>query len=248
MAANTGERREKPRGVMLIGFEPREAARLTAALAQVGRPAYPAASQRDVVDLLSTAPVGIALADLEGAFSEVLQAIEAVRVSRPHRPLLGVGSVDAGAAMTDALRVLGFEGFIRAGVSPQELVFRVNGAQYPERRGGASRRVPTDLPASFDGPGGSGEGRVLNLSRTGLFLAAEQLLPVDRRVTVRLELEPRAAPVTTTCRVVWTNTGEHQRYFHGMGLEFVDPEPAAKAALDAFLSRAIAEMDGERTA
>jgi hypothetical protein len=33
-------------GILLIGFEPSEAARLTAALARVGRPAYSAAAGR----------------------------------------------------------------------------------------------------------------------------------------------------------------------------------------------------------
>jgi Tfp pilus assembly protein PilZ len=245
MPGTVADRRGALPGVLLIGFEPGEAARLTAALAQAGRPAYSAAGRRSVADLLATAPIGVALADLKGPFHEVLQAIEAVRASRPHRPLLGVGSVGAGAAMADALRVLGFEGFIPSGVSPQELIFRVNGALYPDRRAGseASPRVPTDLPATFDGLYGPVEGCVLSLSATGLFLAAEQLLPTNRTVTVRFTLQPAEGPITVTCRVVWTNPGgEGQGYFRGMGLQFLSMQPAAEAAVRAFLARALAAM------
>jgi uncharacterized protein (TIGR02266 family) len=249
MADIATDYRDGARGVLLIGFEPGEAVRLTAALAQVGRPAFPAADARDVAELLAAVPIGLALADLEGPFHEVLQAIEAVRASRPHRPVLGVGSVDAGAAMTDALRVLGFEGFVPSRVSPQELIFRVNGALYPDRRAGsgASPRVPADLAAGFEGPDGPVEGRVLNLSATGLFLAAKHLLPTNRTVTVRFTLEPADGPVTATCRVVWTNPGgEEQRYFQGMGLQFLSMQPAAEAAIEAFLARALEAMGDAR--
>jgi uncharacterized protein (TIGR02266 family) len=241
--------RDGARGVLLVGFERGEAARLTAALAQVGRPAFPAADGRDVVELLAAVPIGLALADLEGPFHEVLQAIEALRASRPHRPVLGVGSIQSGAAMSDALRVLGFEGFIPSGVSPQELIFRVNGALYPDRRAGsdASPRVPTDLAARFDGVDGPVEGRVLNLSATGLFLVAEHLLPTNRTVTVRITLEPAQEPVAATCRVVWVNPGgAGQRYFQGMGLQFLSMQPAAEAAIEAFLARALEAMGEAR--
>jgi CheY-like chemotaxis protein len=240
MADIVAERHRDALGVLLIGFEPVEAARLTAALTQAGRPAYRAADGRVAAELLATAPIGVALADLEGSFNEVLGAIEAVRASRVQRPLLGVGSLEAGAAMTDALQVLGFEGFVPSDVSPQELVFSLNAALYPERRM-ASRRVPTDLPASFDGIDGPTEGRILNISSTGLFLAAAD----HWTVTVRFALAPGAAPIAATCRVVWANPGgDGQRYFQGMGLEFVQLRPEASAAIQAFLDQAKAGLDG----
>jgi uncharacterized protein (TIGR02266 family) len=242
--------RDGARGVLLIGFERQEAARLSGILARVGRPAFAAGDRRDADELLASVPIGVALADLEGPFHEVLEAIESVRASRPHRPILGMGSARAGAAMADALRALGFEGFIQSGATPQELVFRVNGALYQDRRAGseASRRVPTDLPATFDGPAGVVEGRVLNLSATGLFLAAENVLPTNRTTTVRFTLEPSDGPITATCRVVWTNAGsDGQPYFPGMGLQFLSMQPAAHAAVQAFLARAFEDIAHARS-
>ena len=143
-----------PKGVLLIGFEPAGAARVTAALAQTGYRAYRAADGREAARILDAVSIEVALADLEGPFTEVLEAIAAVRAGgRAACPLLGVGSVEAGATMTDALRAVGLEGLVPTDVSPQELIFRINAALHADRQAAsrASRRVPVDLPARFDG-------------------------------------------------------------------------------------------------
>ncbi len=238
-------------GVLLIGFERAETARMAWALAQVGHRAYPARDAREAAAILDAVSIGLALADLEGSFTEVLGAIEAVRAGGcPCCPLLGVGSVEAGAAMTDALRALGLAGLVPTGVSPQELIFRVNAVLYADRRATsrASRRVPVDLPARFEGIDGTVEGRILNLSESGLFLAAKQLLPTNRTVTVGFALEAEAAPIVASCRVVWTNAGgDGQRYFQGMGLQFLQMRPAARLALQTFLAGTMASLDAGQT-
>lgn len=237
-------------GILLIGFERAEATRIASALGQVGHHPYPARDAREAAAILDAVSIRVALADLEGPFTEVLGAIEAVRGGgRPRCPLLGVGSVGAVAAMTDALRVLGLAGLMRTGVSPQELIFRVNTVLYADRQATsrASRRVPVDLPARFEGIDGQVEGRVLNLSETGLFLAAAQLLPTNRAVTVGFRLEAEAEPIVATCRVVWANAGgDGQHYFQGMGLQFLQMRPAARLSLQAFLARTMAGLDSEQ--
>ncbi len=236
----------QPRTILLIGFEPVEAARVALTLAEAGHRAHPAGSAHEAAAVLERVSIDLTLVDLAGAFAEVLGGIEAVRRGRPGTPLLAVGSVQTGAAMTDALRSLGLEGLIPRGASPQEMVFRVNRVLYAERLAASrvSPRVPVNIPACFDGIDGPAQGRVLNLSETGLFLAAEQCLPVNRSVTVRFGLEAGADPITATCRVVWTNAGgEGQRYFRGMGLQFLEMRPVSRAALQAFLARALAGLD-----
>lgn len=236
------------RDILLIGFEPEEAARLASTLRSVGYRPHTADNGRDVARTLDAHPVGLALANLEGAFHDVLAAIEAVHPREgPRCRLLGVGSVSAGAAMTDALRVLGLAGLLPANITPQELVFRVNAALHPDRRSPlpGSRRVPVDLPASFEGVFGPVSGSILNLSETGLFLAADHLLPTNRTVNVRFAFHPGGEPITVTGRVAWSNVGsERQRYFHGMGLQFLQMQPAARDALKSFLAAAFAEFDG----
>ncbi len=243
---STSEPKTTPRTVLLIGFEPGEAARVALTLAEAGHRALPARSAREAAALLERAAIDLALVDLAGAFAEVLGSIEAVRRGRPAAALLAVGSVQTCAAMTEALRNLGLKGLVPHGASPQELVFRVNRVLYAERQsaGRVSPRVPVNIPASFDGIDGPAQGRILNLSETGLFLATDQPLPTNRNLTVRFALQVGAEPIAATCRVVWTNAGgEEQRYFRGMGLQFLQLRPAARAELQTFLARALAGLD-----
>lgn len=248
MVSPTGVLDRAHRDILLIGFDADEAARLVSTLEHVGYRTHSARDAREAARALDAHPVGLALANLEGAFHDVLGAIEAVHPREGARcRLLGLGSVTAGAAMTDALRVLGLEGLIPGDVTPQELVFRVNAALFPDCRSPrpGSRRVPVDLPATFDGPSGPLPGVVLNLSETGLFLAAERLLPTNRTVNVRFAVRPGGEPITVTGRVVWSSAGgDGRRYFQGMGLQFLQMRPAAGQALKAFLADAYVEFDG----
>lgn len=232
------------RAVLLVGFETAAATAISAVLEEVGHRAIVAREREAAGAVLRGESVDLAMADLEGRFVEVMGAIEALREAGC--PLLGVGSLESAAAMTDGLRVLGLEGIVPSDAPPQELVFRVNAVLFADRVDTArpNRRVPTDLPATFEGPEGAVEGRVLNLSETGLFLAAERLLPVNRTVNVRVTLEDATEPLTVTCRVVWTNAGnEPRRYFQGMGLQILQLRPKARAALERFLLRRRAGLD-----
>jgi uncharacterized protein (TIGR02266 family) len=237
--------RADTRTVLLVGFEPAEAERIAAVLDVVGHSALVARDGQAASAVLAERAADLALADLEGSFGEVMEAIEVLREAGC--PLLGVGSLESAAAMTDGLRVLGLEGIVPMAAAPQELVFRVNGALFAERADARrpNRRVPVDLRASFDTPDGQVDGRVLNLSETGLFLAAPRILPVNRTVNVRVALSDDAEPLRATCRVVWTNSGgDRRRYFEGMGLQILQMRPAARAALERSLLRRRAGLEG----
>lgn len=237
---------DSPQVVLLIGFERALAERMTAFLAQAGHRTYPAGDVREATETLNGVPIGLALADLEGPFKEVLGAIEVLCASgRPRCPILGVGSVQAGAAMIDALRTLGLVGLVAPNVSPQELIFRVNALLYSDRDATArgSPRVPVDLPGALDGPHGRLEGRVLNLSETGLFLAVEHAVAPNETVTVTFALHAGAEPIAATCRVAWTNRRQGQlRYFQGMGLRFLGVSPRARHEIKAYLDLALADL------
>ncbi len=226
------------RTVLLVGFDAAEATRMSEVLHEVGHEPLVAKDGPGASRILGQRPVDLALADLEGRFREVMGAIEALREAGcPH---LGVGSLESAAAMTDGLRVLGLEGLVPIGAAPQELVFRVNAVLFTDRANAdrPNRRVPVDLAATFDGPDGVTGGRILNLSESGLFLAASPLLPTNRTVNVHFALGPDGKPLTATCRVVWTNSGDdRRRYFQGMGLQILQMRPAARTMLDRFLLR-----------
>ncbi|HEY8367815.1 MAG TPA: PilZ domain-containing protein [Thermodesulfobacteriota bacterium] len=232
------------RTVLLVGFRPDEAGRIATVLDEVGHRPLVARSGETASLVLREHAVNLALANLEGGFAEVMGAIEVLREAGC--PLLGVGSLESAAAMTDGLRLLGLEGIVATTATPQELVFRVNGALFGHRTqaGRPNRRVPVDLRATFDAPDGPADGRVLNLSETGLFLAATPVLPVNRTVNVRVVLSEAGEPLRATCRVVWTNSADdRRRYFQGMGMQFLQMRPDARAALQRFLKERLAEVD-----
>ncbi len=236
-----------PQGILLIGFDAAETSRLALSLGEAGHRAHAARGARDAGDLVKTGQIHLALADLAGPFAEVLAGLDTVReAGRARIPVLGMGEVAQCATITGALRGLGLTGLVPVGASPQEVVFRVNQVLFADRQAAnrVSPRVPVNLPASFDAPDGPSQGRILNVSETGLFLSTDMLLPVNRNVTVRFALRSGAEPISVTCRVVWTNAGgEGLRYFKGMGLQFLPMRPATRDELKVFLQESLATLE-----
>ncbi len=70
-----------------------------------------------------------------------------------------------------------------------------------------------------------------NLSRGGLFLKSEELLPVGARVMLTLELPDDGPELSVACVVVFTrDTG-----LRGMGVKFDDPDEVTKQRVEAFI-------------
>jgi len=89
-----------------------------------------------------------------------------------------------------------------------------------------------------------GEGRkyffgyAKNLSRSGLFVATLKPLSPGEQVLVEFPLPaPLCGEVQCRCEVVWTRAYErHSPYDPGMGLKFIDPDPAVTEAIDGWVN------------
>lgn len=81
-----------------------------------------------------------------------------------------------------------------------------------------------DLVVAFSG----------NLSRGGLFLKSEQLLPVGSEVTVTLELPDGGPELQVPCAVVFTRSTD----VCGMGLRFTEPDNVTRERIEAFILKA----------
>jgi DNA-binding response OmpR family regulator/Tfp pilus assembly protein PilZ len=76
-----------------------------------------------------------------------------------------------------------------------------------------------------------------NLSRGGLFLKSEELLPVGTIVQITLELPDDGPEIAVACTVVFTrDTG-----LRGMGVKFNDPDEQTKARVEQFIIGAAPE-------
>lgn len=103
----------------------------------------------------------------------------------------------------------------------------------------ASLRVPLRMRVSFASLGALGHCLMTNLSRGGLFVAAEPLLPIGTRVVLRLHVEAEARTLEVAAEVVSHGVGPSRVEPRGMGLRFIDTDGAQRKELDAIYERAL---------
>jgi uncharacterized protein (TIGR02266 family) len=81
-------------------------------------------------------------------------------------------------------------------------------------------RVEMNTNVCIRGPGPAAWGRSLNLSRGGIFVAADRIIPLETEVELEFQLPESPAPLASTARVVWGR--ERSRHGpRGMGLQFL---------------------------
>jgi uncharacterized protein (TIGR02266 family) len=100
-----------------------------------------------------------------------------------------------------------------------------------ERR--SSARVPVEMWVEDITDGGLVYRRAANLSRGGLHLDQTIPLPLGSRVKLRFTLPGEPAPLTVTGQIVSISAQDKL----GMGLKFVDVDPAIAARIGAYLAR-----------
>ena len=107
-------------------------------------------------------------------------------------------------------------------------------------------RVPTDAPVVLQHAGEHFTGRVINLSRSGLFLASERLFGVGECIEICLSQIGRDAEdlFEVEGEVAWvTKNGVAELDLpRGMGIHFVDPPPNVIEKLDCYVVATIARQ------
>jgi uncharacterized protein (TIGR02266 family) len=94
-------------------------------------------------------------------------------------------------------------------------------------------RIALDAPVQIRSDGWRERGRVLNLSRGGIFVTADQLAPVDSEVEISFQLPASARPLSSTARVVWTRKSDDAPT--GMGLRFLGLDRRSARAIEEFV-------------
>ena len=105
-------------------------------------------------------------------------------------------------------------------------------------------RVPLETPIVFEHEGRHHTARVVNLSKSGVFVASETLLEPGSSLTLFLAgiFGGEEVPLETKGEVAWcTKRGVPEADLpRGMGIRFVDFPPEAEEKLDAYVVETIA--------
>jgi uncharacterized protein (TIGR02266 family) len=101
----------------------------------------------------------------------------------------------------------------------------------PEERGGL-RRVTATIAVTYTSGANFFSGRTRNISEGGLFLESRAKLDVGDPVCVNLHLMKQTFAIR--CQVTWVLGEEHGAPI-GVGLRFVNLDPRAKRAIEAFM-------------
>jgi uncharacterized protein (TIGR02266 family) len=77
-----------------------------------------------------------------------------------------------------------------------------------------------------------------NISRGGLFLSSSQSLKVGDRFPIEFVLPDEKTKIRSTCEVVWKKRYDNMGLVsEGMGVRFVDIDPAQKKIIDHWMDK-----------
>jgi CheY-like chemotaxis protein len=135
--------------------------------------------------------------------------------------------------MEDEARRAGAEHYLRKPIDEPRFLAEIKKFLPIHER--ADPRVVIDVPISFWRDGEPFIGRLLNLSRTGLFIATDQLLPVGARLEISFALphDFSGKRITAEAMVVRVSEQEPQ----GFGSRFFQISSGARLFIEEFLDR-----------
>lgn len=160
------------------------------------------------------------------------------RISRPDRRVILVDAQDRGHGMVGFID-LTEDALLGVGIRVPEIVFLANDLLYsrtgiPRRK----RRVYGGFPATYEVDGATIQGSLYNLSAEGAFI--ETVTPPDTGKMVKISFVlPGVGAFVIRARVTWavqSNETEGRRSPPGMGVQFLDMDPADTEKVGAFVA------------
>jgi hypothetical protein len=200
----------------------------------------------DAVGLVerSAEPVRAGLLPAEHSFRDLRHDLDRLRSIAPGIEFVVIGQ-RPDAAGIDALRKAGVRLCLWEGADESALRFVLNQALFDPTRGNqrTELRVPTGMIARVFAASGEKAALVYNLSLGGAFLETHR--PTMSGGHVKVEIPLPGNKLTLPARVVSTNVpGNLQRpnLPLGMGVEFVDLAPEARASLERYIADRAAQF------
>ena len=188
----------------------------------------------DSIDLLI---LDLQMPDIEGF--TVLQWIQDNGLNGKPPVLVTTGAYEAGNLFV-RLRSLGATGLLSKGLTPEQVVFRINRVLFPEKTAKINKwkRVPVSIPVDFTAGCVTRTGFFLNISETGAFLYTKAELSAGARVVLKFALPGIGRVFEMIGGVKWA-TGEvySKTLFGGYGIVFNSISRADRQALREFIGR-----------
>jgi len=155
-------------------------------------------------------------------------------------PILALSASFKREHIEGMLENVGVRRLLAVDIRPEELLFWVNHALFPDaRRSRKAPRMPASFVLSLAGQQSLVSARASSLSEAGLFLETEGVAALGEILEVKFQVPSEsadAAEIVAKCEVVWSNVRPEGGVGHppyGMGLRFVGLAPEDRRAIQA---------------
>lgn len=153
-------------------------------------------------------------------------------------PVLVITGVYEPGEIMERLKNLGASGLMTKGLTPEQIIFRVNRLLFPEKaaHGQPRARVPVSMPVDFILGDITRTGFLLNISETGTFLHTKAELLTGALLRLRFTLPGSENLVDVKAIVKWsTNDVAKKTLFGGYGLMFTSISAQDQESLRGFV-------------
>ncbi len=156
-------------------------------------------------------------------------------------PVLVVTGVYEVSDVLSRVKELGAGAFMTKDAPAEHFIFRVNKLLYTEKQQRDNVRVLTDIPVDFTCGEDRYTGRIVNLSRSGIFLSSMDVLNPGDITNLRFLLPYDNKTIVVVGKVIWANNFEKEEaFFNGMGIHFEHLTYEDRLCLEGFVQ---AEME-----
>ncbi|MBI5644032.1 MAG: response regulator [Deltaproteobacteria bacterium] len=157
-------------------------------------------------------------------------------------PVLALTGIYEPANVMEKLRNLGASGLMTKGYTPEQIIFRVNRALFPEKaaKGTSRERVPLSVPVDFILGDIVRTGFLLNISESGTFLHTKADLLTGAMLRLKFSL-PGINKVLDLKSIIKWSTAEvaSKTLFGGYGLMFTSMSEEDQKILKDFVDKEV---------
>ncbi len=158
-------------------------------------------------------------------------------------PVLAIAGVYEPGNVIGKLKELGAAGLMTKGYTPEQIIFRINTALFPDKafKGTNPReRVPVSVPVDFTLGEIKRTGFLLNISETGTFLHAKISILTGAIIELKFSLPGVDRLYDLRGVVRWsTNEVSSKTFFGGYGIMFISISDEEREALRKFVESEI---------